>query len=55
MGGFPWLWVQDVKSFILVGALFLLDGGRNREGKNIERRKKNQHGKEGSPETGPPC
>jgi hypothetical protein len=31
--GFPQLGFQDVKSLILVGALFLLEGGKRREGK----------------------
>jgi hypothetical protein len=30
---FPGVEVQNVKSLILVDALFLLDGGRRREGK----------------------
>jgi hypothetical protein len=36
---FPGLGVQSVESLILVGALFLLDGGRRREGKKKEKMK----------------
>jgi hypothetical protein len=33
LGGFPQLGFQNVKSLILVGALFQLEGGKRREGK----------------------
>jgi hypothetical protein len=46
---FHGLGVQDVKNLILVGALFLLDGGRRREGKKKEKKKKITMGKEGFP------
>jgi hypothetical protein len=39
---FPGLGVQGVEGLILVGALFLLDGGRRREGKKKEKRKENK-------------
>jgi hypothetical protein len=42
------LGIQDVESLTLVDALFLLDGGRRREGK-----KKNCHGGGRFPGTGP--
>jgi hypothetical protein len=37
------LGVYDVKSLILVDSLFLLDGGRRREGKNKEKKKKKNY------------
>jgi hypothetical protein len=40
---FHGLGVQDVKSLILVDALFPLDGGRRREGKKKEKEKKDHH------------
>jgi hypothetical protein len=52
---FHWLGIQDVKSLILVGALFLLDGGRRRGGiiKNKKEEEKISVGKEGFPSTRP--
>jgi hypothetical protein len=44
------LGVQDVRSFILVGALFPLDGGRRRDVKKKEKKKKNLHGEGGFPQ-----
>jgi hypothetical protein len=42
---FSQLAVQDVEGLIIVGALFLLDGGRRKEGNKKEKRKeKNHHG-----------
>jgi hypothetical protein len=38
---FQGLGVQDVKSLILISALFPLDGGRRREGKKKEKKNKN--------------
>jgi hypothetical protein len=45
------LGVQYVKSLILIGTLFLLDGGRRRERKKKEKKKKKKslHGEEGYP------
>jgi hypothetical protein len=48
------LGVQDVKSLILVGALFTLDGGGRKERKKKKSRKKSPQGRI-SPETDPPC
>jgi hypothetical protein len=51
---FHGLVVQDVKSLILVDALFLLDEGRRREGKKKKKkRKKITMGEEGFPRAGP--
>jgi hypothetical protein len=36
---FHGVWVQDVESLILVGALFPFYGGRRREGKKKEKKK----------------
>jgi hypothetical protein len=47
------LGVHDVKSLILVGALFLLDGGKRREGKKKEIKEKITMGEEGFPGAGP--
>jgi hypothetical protein len=38
---FQGIGAQDVEGLIVVGALFLLDGGRRREGKKKEKEKKN--------------
>jgi hypothetical protein len=46
---FHGLGIQDVKSFILAGALFPLDGGRRRKGKKKEKKEKNCHVEGGSP------
>jgi hypothetical protein len=40
---------------ILVDALFLLDGGRKREGKKKEKEKKSQRGRRVSQRLDPPC
>jgi hypothetical protein len=52
---FHGLGVQSVEGLILVGALFMLDGGKRREKKKIrkEDRKKFTMGKEGFLEDGP--
>jgi hypothetical protein len=49
---FPGLGVQGVVGLNLLGALFLLDGGRRREEKKKEKTK-NCHGNEGFPGAGP--
>jgi hypothetical protein len=49
------LGVQDVKSLILVGALFLLDGGIRREGKKKEKKKTNCMGRRVSLGLDPAC
>jgi hypothetical protein len=38
-GGFPWARGSGYHSLILVDALFLLDGGRRREGKEKKKRR----------------
>jgi hypothetical protein len=49
------LGVWDVEGLILVDALFLLDGGRRREGKRKEKEKKSLWGRRVSPGLDPPC
>jgi hypothetical protein len=50
---FQWIGVLDFESLSLAGALFLLDGGRKREGKKKEKKKKNHCGEEHFPGAGP--
>jgi hypothetical protein len=40
MGRLPWPRGSGCQKFDLVGALFLFDGGRSREGKKKEKKKK---------------
>jgi hypothetical protein len=46
---------HDIKSLILVDALFLLEGRRKREGEKKEKEKQITVGEEGFPWLNPPC